>query len=179
MKQISMIAVCCFTCMLSIGLTPAQAQNEEKKEPVQLTVEQRWQRSSWMVDVMMATGINQAKSMGNTAKDWGEFIGELYAPSWEGVTSPWGMFRGMHINSQLIPGFEMEILKESKSAVTFRFNRAYKSRFGDDGALFGVSLKEYEEALKVFHTHVAAHLGFSYDQRLEGDWNVITIDNKN
>jgi hypothetical protein len=72
----------------------------------------------------------------------------------------------------------MEILKESENAITFRFNRAYKSRFGDDGLSYGVSIKEYEEMLKVFHGAVATHLGFNYNQRLDGDWNVITIRNK-
>ena len=178
MKQILMIAVCCFTSMLTIGLTPAQAQNNEKKELVQLTVEQRWQRSSWLFDLVTIAGINHAKSMGKTAKDYGKFIGELFSPSWEGVTTPWGMIRGMHRNNQLTPGCEMEILKESKNAITVRFNRAYKSRFEDDGLSYGVSLKEFEQSMKVFHTTVAEHLGFSYNQRLEGDWNVITIKKK-
>ena len=178
MKIISTILICCVTLLLFNNSPLAQNQDTQKKELVQLTVEQRWQRSSWLLDVMMIAGINQAKSRGNTAKNYAEFLADLYAPGWEGITQPWGMFRAMHRNSQITPGFEMEILKESENAITFRFNRAYKSRFGDDGLSYGVSIKEYEEMLKVFHGAVATHLGFNYNQRLDGDWNVITIRNK-
>ena len=178
MKRISTILICCVTLILFNNSTLAQNQDTQKKELVQLTVEQRWQRSSWLLDVFMIAGINQAKSRGNPAKNYAEFLADLYAPGWEGITQPWGMFRAMHRNSQITPGFEMEILKESENAITFRFNRAYKSRFGDDGLSYGVSIKEYEEMLKVFYGAVATHLGFNYNQRLDGDWNVITIRNK-
>ena len=176
MNKIKLIII--FLLPLLTNMVLAQEQNNEKKPLPELTIEQKWQRSNWMVDVMMITGINQAKSNGNTVKYWGEFIGELFAPGWEGIKTPWGMLRGMYRNYQLNPGFEMKMIKESNDAVTFRFNRPYKSRFGDSGEAYGVSLKEYEKAMEVFHTYVANHLGFNYSQRLDGDWNVISIRNK-
>ena len=176
MKKIKLMIIA-FLPLLTTAVL-AQDQNNEKKPLPELTLEQKWQRSNWLVDVMMITGINQAKSHGNTVKNWGEFMGELLAPGWEGIKTPWDMLRAMYRNYQLTPGFEMQMIKESNDAVTFRFNRPYKSRFGDSGEVYGVSVKEYEKGLEVFHTYVANHLGFNYSQRLDRDWNVISIRNK-
>ena len=176
MKKIKLITFAILPLLTNVALS--QEQNNQKRPLSEFTVEQKWQRSNWLVDVFMVAGINQAKSNGKTVKYWGEFMGALFAPSWEGVKTPWGLLRGMYGNYQLTPGFEMEMIKESNDAVTFRFNRPYKSRFDDSGKLFGVSLKEYEKGLEVFHTYIANHLGFNYSQRLDGDWNVISIRNK-
>ena len=118
MNKIKLMTFAILPLLTNVAIS--QEQNNEKRPLPELTIEQKWQRSNWLVDVMMVTGINQAKSNGNTVKYWGEFIGELFAPGWEGVKTPWDMLRGMYRNYQLTPGFEMEMIKESNDAVTFR-----------------------------------------------------------
>jgi len=178
MKKLSSILIASLTFMLLTESAHSQDQKTQKKDLVQLTVDQQWKRSIWLFDSIQIAAIRHAKSLGETAEDYGKFVGELFAPSWEGVTSPWGMIRGMHRNYQLWPDFEMEITKESENAVTARFNRPYINRFGDDGTSYDVSLSEYEMTFKVFHKTVASHLGFDYKQLLDGDWHVITISRK-
>ena len=178
MKKLSSILFASLTLILLIEIAHSQPQKTQKKDLVQLTVEQQWKRSIWLFDSIQIAAISHAKSLGQSAEDYGKFVGELFAPSWEGVTSPWGMIRGMHRNYQLWPDFEMEIIQESDNAVKARFNRPYIIRFGDDGTVYDVSLSEYEKIFKVFHQTVASHLGFDYKQNLDGDWNVITISRK-
>ena len=178
MKKLSSILIVSLTLILIVDTAQSQSQKTQEEALVQLTVEQQWKRSIWLFDSIQIAAIRHAKSLGQSAEDYGKFVGELFAPSWEGVSSPWGMIRGMHRNYQLWPDFEMEIIEESDNAVKARFNRPYIIRFGEDGTAYDVSLSEYEMIFKVFHQTVASHLGFDYKQNLDGDWNVIAISRK-
>ena len=169
-KKISII-----TSIFLFNLNFLSAQNQN--ELPDLSEEDRWARASWLMDVSNIAAINYAKSNGDNVKDYGNYLGKLYAPGWSAKT-PWGMVRGMVRNNQTFPGFKVEILDQKENMVKFRMNRPYKARFGDDKEVYGVTIKEYEKLWSVFHNHLANHLGFNYNEKIKDDWRVITIRKK-
>ena len=58
MNKIKLMTFAILPLLSNVALS--QEQNNEKRPLPELTVEQKWQRSNWLVDVMMITGINQA-----------------------------------------------------------------------------------------------------------------------
>lgn len=155
---------------------PLAAQQEgQALELPELTMEQRWERTAWTLDILLCAKIADWKAQGKTADDYGRHMAEVFGPGWQGVGSPAQMMTAMYRNYMMYPGFEFELVSQSESAVTGRFSRAYNEHFGEDGELYGATIEEVERAMEVFHTLVAESLGFEYEQKTDGEWIVISI----
>ena len=155
---------------------PLAAQQEgQALELPELTMEQRWERTAWSLDLLFCVSIADWKAQGKTAEDYGRHMVEVVGPGWQGVENPAQMMRAMYRNNMMWPGFEFELVSQSESAVTGRFSRAYKVHFGEDGELYGTTMEEYERAMKVFHTLIAESLGFEYEQKPDGERIIISI----
>ena len=157
----------------------AQEQTEQKIELPERTPEWKLARAVWHMDLYVCTGIAYAKSLGKTAEDYGKFVGEKFAPSWEGLKEQ-GIAPVMRIFSghwQLYKNGKCEILNESETSVTIRANRPYLAYF-KDGELYGVTVEEYESFVVQIGLAIQNYLGLKYEQKIEGDWVVVTISEK-
>ena len=75
MKKLSSIFIISFTLILLIETAHSQAQKTQKKDLVQLSIEQQWKRSIWLFDSVQIAAIRHVKSLGNSAGDYGTFVG--------------------------------------------------------------------------------------------------------
>ena len=154
----------------------AQEQTEQKIELPERTPEWKLNRAVRHMDLFICTGIAYAKSLGKTAEDYGKFVGEKFAPSWEeakgqGVAP---LIRTWSGHWQLYKNGKFEIVSESETSVTTKFNRPYSAYF-KDGDLYGVTVNEYETFLEKIGVAIANYLGLKYEQKVEGDNLIVTI----
>ena len=65
------LTVCFILSIFSINAL-AQEKDIQKKDLIQLTIEQRWKRSNYLIDVVMIACVKYAKSMGeiNAITPW-------------------------------------------------------------------------------------------------------------
>jgi hypothetical protein len=122
----------------------------------------------WRTDYYICTGIAYAKSIGKTAEDFTVFLGS---------THNWEEFRGkgleppvqlLHLLIKSYRGGEFEILTQSDTCVTLRFNRPY-TRFFDDGPLLGISLDEFEACLWNHIAIMAERIGLDFAIKIDDD----------
>lgn len=109
-------------------------------------VEQIANFAVWRTDYYICTGIAYAKSRGLTVDDFAEFVGTHH--SLENVDTK-HVEQPVRILYHLInnyPNGKFEIISESDSSATVRFNRPYAEYF-KNGPQLGVSLEEFEKFL--------------------------------
>ena len=168
-----------FIFSFSINAQEKQEQTKQKIELPKWYLEQKLEQTNMNLVAFITSSIAFAKSMGKTPEDYGKFIGETFAPGWEGAKgkgiSPF--IQGIYRNLQPDKNFRMEILSESKTSVEGRMNR-YEEATVKAYARTGVTIEEVDACFgKVWET-IANYLGLEYKQKVEGDWIVFTITEK-
>lgn len=144
------------------------------------TPQQRWERAASQATVSIVAGIAYAKSKGQSAEEYGEFLAEVFAPGWgEPNSGSVQIIRGVHRNWNLWPAGMLDILEISDNSVTARANRPWTTYFGEDRTWYGVTLEEFEQVFRVFNERFADYLGLRYEEQVEGEWLVITFTDKN
>jgi hypothetical protein len=109
--------------------------------------------------------------------DFATFVGNAH--SWEsmkgqGLAPPVQL---LHFVIKNYEGGEFEILSESDSSVTMRFNRPYASYF-ESGPLMRVSLDEFEACLWKHVAIMAGRIGLDFVYRVEGDQVTSTLSTR-
>jgi hypothetical protein len=74
-----------------------------------------------------------------------------------------------------MPGSEVQIVEASDTAATVRYRRTHVPMFGPERQISGVTVEEYDRAFRVAHERIAAYLGLRHEERIDGDWNVVTV----
>ena len=139
---------------------------------------QRWNRVAFHAVNFLVTGIAHAKARGERAEDYGRFIGgERFAPTAGAPNTGYAlrMARAIFRNLGAFPGSEAQIVSASDTSATVRYRRFHVQQFGQERQLFGVTLDEYDRANAAIHQRMAEYLGLRYEERVDGDWNVVTI----
>ncbi|MFX0197847.1 MAG: hypothetical protein ACFFCW_17130 [Candidatus Hodarchaeota archaeon] len=168
-----------FIFSVSIYAQEKEEQTVQKIKLPKLYLEQKLDRAVVNVTAYVIGGIAFAKSLEKTPEDYGKFIGDMFAPSWEGIKGK-GITRfieGMSRNFQSDVNCQWEILSESDKSVKVKMNR-----FGDAivkaSAEMGVTTEEYDRCLGKVMEAIANYLGFDFKQELKGDWIVFTVSEK-
>jgi hypothetical protein len=156
--------------------TPLISHQQTDTELPKYSPEQRWSRASYSVTLLFVTGIAYAKSMGQTAEQYGEYCAKLFTPGWgEPNTGRLSVIRGMNMNYMAWIESEFEITESSDESVTGRSNRPYVKYFGDDKSMYGVTVEEYEKCLSVFNHRLADYLGLKYKDGVKDGWLYMTF----
>jgi len=165
-----------FGTILIIFILASSGLTQEKIEIPERTLEWKLNRASWHMDLYICTAIAYAKSLGKTAEDYGKFVGEKFAPGWEGAkgqgVAP--VIRTFSGHWQIYKNGKFEIVSESETSVIARMNRPYSVYF-KDGDLYGVTMNEYEAFLEQVGLAIANYLGLTYEQKVEEDNLIVTI----
>jgi hypothetical protein len=168
-----------FIFAISIFAQEKKEQQDQKIELPELYLEQKLDRAVGNWTVIYTVNIAYAKSLGQKPEDYGMFLGEAVAPSWEGIKgegiSPF--IEGLYKNFQTDVNCNWEILNESEKSVTVKMNRfgeEYVKEFADSG----VSVKEYDKCSGKLLETIANYLGFEFEQELKEDWIVFTVSKK-
>lgn len=168
-----------FGTILIIFILASSGLTQEKIELPERTLEWKLNRAAQHMDLYICTAIAYAKSLGKTAEDYGKFVGQKFAPSWEGAkgqgVAP--LIRTWSGHWQIYKNGEFEIVSESETSVTAKFNRPYSAYF-KDGDLYGVTMNDYETFLEQVGIAIANYLGLKYEQEEEGDNLIVTISEK-
>ncbi len=176
-KLVSVLFVSIFC--ISIYAQEKKEQTEQKIELPKLYLEQKLDRAVLNVTSFITGGIAYAKSLGKTPEDYGKFIGEKFAPGWDGIKGKGiaPFIRGMYRNFQSDVNCHWEILSESDKSVKVQMNR-----FGDAiikaDTETGVTTEEFDRCMGNVMEAITNHLGFDFKQELKEDWIVFTVTDK-
>lgn len=158
----------------------AQEPRQQDKPPVTVpayTDQQRWNRARFHIVSFIVAGIAHAKARGESAEQYGRFLGDLFGPGWGPINTgyPIRVARATLFNFAAMPGSEAHIAEASDTSATVQYRRTHVQQFGAERQISGVTLDEYDRALRATHERIAGHLGLRYDERVDGDWNVATV----
>ena len=159
------------TVLVLLALGVPMASQAQDIELATYTPEQRWERASSQLVVSFVAAIAYAKSMGQTAEDYGKAVVKLFTPGWgEPGSGTLGVIGGMNRNFLLYTESEFELVDQSETSVTARSNRPWVRYFGEDEMWYGVTLEEFEKTFQVFNSGLAEYLGLGYEEWVEDDW---------
>lgn len=158
-------------------LTPLGLTAQEAPELADYTDDQRWERSSTLSVVMIASWIGYAKEQGQSVDAFADWWTDRFASTWgePGSYGPAEVFRGMRRNWLAFKGGTVEVLEFSDSVASGRFNRPYRSVFGDDGALLGATVDDFETVFATFNEGLADRHGLELEQEIGEDGWMMTF----
>ena len=139
------------------------------------TMEQRWERLGFLMVGMQAAAIALGESNGMTPDEVGKFIGEFFSTSWLGGAEASQYLTGLYRNFMAMPGATAEVVSATPTGVTARFNRPGARKYGPGGRVMGVSGEQIEAMNVVIDEVIADWVGVSFEQRQDGDFNVVTL----
>ena len=166
-----------FLLLIAIGLMsqPLKAQIVDLNDT--RTAEEKWARSTVMIDFAWVSAISHAKEMGQTAEEYGRWAGKFGAPTWgtPGQRPMSDFVQTMHRNYNLWSALEFEVLEESETEIKGRMNTPYAAFFGESGERLGVSLDEFRTVWLLMYEECASYLGFDMIHKVDGDWIEFTV----
>ena len=166
--------------LLIISFSIYALDNEQKLNLRQFTPEQNWKRTVYNLTHFILGGIKYAKLKGETAEDYGKYLGEVHAQFWnKDKGTPAYLVSGISGNFQMLNNSQIEILRESDKSISGRMNRAWDSWVKDaKSEEYGISVDEFNRFFEEKWKAIAAYLGLEYNQRIEGDWIYFTVNEK-
>jgi hypothetical protein len=170
------------TALAVLAAPPLAAQEARQQDRADVTVpaytdQARWARVTTHMVQFLVMGIAHAKARGESPEDYGRFVGERFATTAGPANTghPVRVARAIYRNFIAFPASEAQIVSASDTSATLRYRRFHVREFGPEGRLFGVTIDEYDRASAAIHQRIAEHLGLRQEQRLDGEWNVVTI----
>ncbi len=141
------------------------------------TADQKWTRAVNLMDGTMHGALSYAKSMGQTAEEFGRFYGEWATQFWgaPGSMTMASFLRVMYRNYRMYQDLEFEILSESETEIRGRMNIPYANRFNEEGEWVGVTLEDFRQVYFLAYEAVADHHGFDMTHEVDGDWIGFTV----
>ena len=165
------------TLLILALLIPLGLTAQEPAELADYTDDQRWERSSNLSVVIIASWIGYAKEQGQSVDAFADWWADHFAATWgePGSYGPADVFRGMRRNWLAFNGGTVEVLEYSDSVASGRFNRPYRAVFGEDGMLLGATIDDFEMVFARFNEGVADRHGLELEQKLADDSWVMTF----
>ena len=156
------LLLCIISAICDLGFS--QEIQDSKTQLADSPIESKHAYSTWRTDYYICTGIAYAKSLGMTVDDFAEFVGSKHSITNPGDTSISAVIETFHWVMKTYPKGKFELLSESDSSATMRWNRAYSSYYRN-GPVLGVTIEEFERYL---YGHVAIMtrrigIDFKYD----------------
>lgn len=151
-----------FATICSIGFS--QEVQDPKTQLINSPIESKHRYATLRTDYYICTGIAYAKSLGMTVDDFAEFVGSKHSITAPNDTTISDVIKAFHWVMTTYPRGKFELLTETDSSATMRWNRAY-SAYYRNGPVLGVSIEEFERYL---YGHVAIMtkqigIDFKYD----------------
>jgi hypothetical protein len=153
----------------------SQESQKLKKQLTDYSIEDKQSWAVWRTDYYICTGIAFAKSLGMTANDFTAFVGSKHNITSPNDTSINAVVRTLHLLITNYPKGQFEIITESNSSVSMKWNRPYKSYFGEEPIL-GVTIEEFEAFLYGHAAIMTKRIGinFKYDIKVDTVFGTLT-----
>lgn len=141
------------------------------------TTEQNWARSTALMHIEALAGFAVAKQDGMSAATFGKRVAAIFAPGWGAPQSGSAvrLARGLQNNYRAMAGTTVELLDASDTLARLRVSRSWRALFGPSGAIYGVTIAEYDTIFRTFDTEIAAYLGLRLSQTDDSAHTTITI----
>ena len=136
MKSFTFIALCIFTCSLTIA--------QDKLSVPELTQKQSQEVLYNHVIAYAVFGISYAKNLGKTPESYGRYVGNLFTPFWDPTAGLPGFANQiMFILVGIHPDNEMKIVAQDENSIRIQMKNVDKPF--KQGPMLGVTYDEYLE----------------------------------
>ena len=132
------------------------------------------------LNLFIIAGISYVKSQGKPVTDFGKYLGELFAPSWEEAKGrgAWGFVEGICKNWQIFRGFNIQLQYASKTTIEAKIKGIGESSL-ETWTEAGVMKEDYFHFYEQLMVTITDYLGLEYKQEVEEDWICFTVTEKN
>jgi hypothetical protein len=175
-SKIAGLFLFCFIFSISLN---AQEPKEQEKETPKPNFEKKLAQTVENFASTVAVSVIYIKSLGKTPDDYGQFIGEAFAPLWKeakgkGIAPLYGGVVGTLRADTTV---KVEILNQSKDFIEAKINR-FGNAFVKNFLEAGLTLEEYDSVFGKCFEAIGNYLGLEYKQKTEGDWIFFSIAQK-
>ena len=165
-----------FLCTFITGLTFAQ---NKYSTPVRTAPENHYLalQQLWAVH---SAGIHFAKTHGTTPYEYGKYVGNLFAPSWDEARGYDGYVKGVIFNLETfrVPADgEMEIIENCDRLVSIKFPAVAFKKFFPEGRYF-ITFDEFCQAMNGMFEPLAGKMGATTNVKNTGEWLIFEIRKK-
>lgn len=138
------------------------------------TLEQKYNRTRWLMNNYILSCISVAKSDGMTVEEFGKKGGEVFLPFWDENTG-FEQIVDYMLDYWAWLSNDVQITEQSNEKVVIKVSHIYPW-LEDEGFLAGVSLEEFVDYINVLHATLFNHfdVGFDLTRGEEGFNTVIT-----
>lgn len=154
------------------------AAEAAKLELPKRTNEERWKRAAYFASLNGIIPIAFGKARGMSIEEVGEALAKLYAPRWNTKMTPQSLATGVQRNLMSDPAAIVELVAATDNQVSFRYNRYYLPYFGEQGAWYGVTVREAEKVWMIIDQAIAARGGLELEEKIEDQWWIVTARRK-
>ena len=163
-------------CIISAfcGLGFSQEVQDLKTQLTNSPIESKHSYATWRTDYYICTGIAYSKSLGMTVDDFAEFVGSKHSITSPEDTTISDVIKTFHWVMTTYPKGKFELLTESDSSATMRWNRAY-SAYYRNGPVLGVSIEEFERYLYGHVAIMTRRIGIDFKYDIKEDTVLGTI----
>jgi len=161
-------------CLLFTGLLFSQDNVTPKIQLKTASIEKTANYAVWRTDYYICTGIAYAKSQGKSVDDFARFVGNAHTLE---RSRGKGLEPFVQLLSFVITNYKdgyFEIISESDSIVTMKFNRAYE-RYFKNGPVLGVTIDEFEKYLYSHIVIMCDNIDLDFVYRIEGDFVISSM----
>lgn len=172
MKKLLSIAICFIIICSAFG--------QEKFTVPERTTEQKHQRTLSQTWVMFAAGINFAKSQGTSPYEYGKYIGNLFAPSWNKENGFDGLVRGTIFNTENFrtdADIPIVIKEKDDGSVIIKISAETYGKYFPEGNPYA-SFKDAMDCMQGAYEPIADHMGCSIIQEVTEDSITATLSKK-
>lgn len=144
----------------------------------EVSIEQKYQNMTGQLEAIIIVGINQAKTQGLTATEYGMFFGDQFKHSWNKDAGFEGFVKGMLYNMSCFlsdPGIEITINTAEK--VKFK-SRLLGPGIKKNEPVYEVTHKEYMDFLKATMSTIGDYLGCKSEISYDEEWMYFTCSKK-
>ena len=123
------------------------------------------------------SGISYAKSKGTSAKEYGEYMGNLFKPFWNSDEGFPALAIGlMYILNGMYPDNEMQILEQSDKMLRFKLKNVDIAF--QQGPVYGVAFEELVECSEGQLETIGEHMGTNFSHKISGIWYEVELQAK-
>ncbi len=156
------------------GFGFSQEVQDPKTQLTNRPIESKHSYATWRTDYYICTGIAYAKSLGMTVDDFAAFVASKHSITSPEDTTISDVIKAFNWVMTTYPDGKFELLTESDSSATMRWNRAYSSYYRD-GPVLGVSMEEFERYLYGHVAIMTRRIGIDFKYDIKEDTVLGTI----
>ena len=163
-----------FLVVLSFLAPPAVESQAIDLVPPSTTNRLHAATGNWIA--MLVMGIGYAEANGSSVEEYARYGLERFAPQWgEPGSGTLEMVETLHAELTGMAGSEFEIVEQSPTSLTARYNRPWVWMFGEEGVVWDVTVDDFDKLWSIWLRGLGDYLGLQIEDWIEDGWLYFTI----